>query len=154
MTGPDERRGAGDSSALGPVRTWVVAHPADIVDLFVYVVVLNVAIQYLPRVISETFTLSLLTAILLKVSLEVVLILKGAVMSRLRGASTRLGKAVFAVVLWVVAAGSKLVVLWLIDIVFGGSVSLGGFAPVTVLVVALLISRAAVRRLLYGQSAS
>ncbi len=44
MTGPDERRGAGDSSALGPVRTWVVAHPADIVDLFVYVVVLNVAI--------------------------------------------------------------------------------------------------------------
>ncbi len=83
-----------------------------------------------------------------------VLILKGAVMSRLRGASTRAGKAVFAVVLWVVAAGSKLVVLWLIDIVFGGSVSLGGFVPVTVLVVALLMSRAAVRRLLYGQSAS
>ena len=55
---------------------------------------------------------------------------------------------------WVVAAGSKLVVLWLIDIVFGGSVSLGGFVPVTVLVVALLMSRAAVRRLLYGQSAS
>jgi hypothetical protein len=42
----------------------------------------------------------------------------------------------------------------LIDIVFGGSVSLGGFVPVTLLVVALLMSRAAVRRLLYGHSAS
>jgi hypothetical protein len=55
--------------------------------------------------------------------------------------------------LWVVAAGSKLVVLWLIDIVFGGSVSLGGFIPVTLLVIALLLSRAGVRRLLYGTTA-
>jgi hypothetical protein len=41
-------------------------------------------------------------------------------------------------------------VLWLIDIVFGGSVSLGGFIPVTLLVIALLVSRAGVRRLLKG----
>ena len=41
-------------------------------------------------------------------------------------------------------------VLWLIGIVFGGSVSLGGFRPVTLLVIALLAPRAAVRRLLYG----
>jgi hypothetical protein len=44
-------------------------------------------------------------------------------------------------------------VLWLIDIVFGGGVSLGGFIPVTLLVIALLVSRAAVRRLLYGTAA-
>ena len=50
--------------------------------------------------------------------------------------------------LWVVAAGSKLVVLWLVDVVFGNRVSLGGFIPVTLVVVALLVSRAAVRRLL------
>jgi hypothetical protein len=56
--------------------------------------------------------------------------------------------------LWIVAAGSKLVVLWLIDIAFGGSVSLGGFIPVTMLVIALLVSRAAVSRLLYGMTTS
>ena len=61
-----------------------------------------------------------------------------------------MAKTTSALMLWVVAAGSKLVVLWLIDIVFGGSVSLGGFLPVTLLVVALLTSRAAVRRLLIG----
>ena len=35
------------------------------------------------------------------------------------------------------------------DLVFGDAVSLGGFIPVTLLVVALLASRGAVRRLLY-----
>ena len=113
-------------------------------------VVLNLAIQYLPAVLSETFTLSLLTAALLKVTLELVIRLKGALLARLRGATTRLAKTSSALMLWVVAAGSKFVVLWLIDIVFGGSVSLGGFIPVTLLVVALLMSRAAVRRLLFG----
>jgi hypothetical protein len=39
-------------------------------DVFVYVVVLNLAVQYVPSVISETFTLSLMTAVLLKVALE------------------------------------------------------------------------------------
>lgn len=131
------------------VRRWARAHPADIVDVFVYVVVLNLAIQYLPQVISENFTLSLLTAVLLKGALEVVLILKGALLAQLRGATHRLARAALAVALWVVAAGSKFVVLWLIDVVFVGAVSLGGFLPVTLLIVVLLLSRAAVRRMLY-----
>lgn len=137
-------------SGLGRLRAWVVAHPADVMDLFVYVVVLNLAIEYFAPVISETFTLSLLTAALLKITLEVVIILKGLVLARLRGARTRTAKTVSALMLWVVAAGSKFVVLWLIEIAFSGSVSLGGFVPVTLLVITLLMSRAAVRRLLYG----
>ena len=62
---------------------------------------------------------------------------------------TRRTKILAALSLWVVAAGSKIVVLELVNLVFGDSVSLGGFIPVTLLVVALLMSRAAVRRLLY-----
>lgn len=88
-----------------------MADPADVLDVFVYVVVLNLAIQYLPAVISETFTLSLLTAALLKVTLELVLLIKGVVLARLRAATTRPGAVISALMLWVVAAGSKLVVL-------------------------------------------
>ncbi|WP_157592052.1 hypothetical protein [Solirubrobacter soli] len=132
----------------GPVRRWARARPADVIDVFVYVVVLNLAMQYKPSVISETFTLSLLTAVLLKLALEVVILLKGKVLTRLRAADTRRAKLVAAVSLWVVAAGSKLVVLELVDLVFGDAVSLGGFISVTLLVVALLASRAAVRGLL------
>ncbi|MFC7361497.1 hypothetical protein [Nocardioides astragali] len=142
-----------EQPATATVPAWVVAHRADVVDLFVYVVVLNLAVEHVPAVISEGFTLSLLTAALLKVTLELVILLKGLVLARLRAATTRRVQTTSAVMLWVVAAGSKLVVLWLIDIVFGGSVSLGGFIPVTLLVLVLLMSRSAVRRLLYGAPA-
>lgn len=128
--------------------SWLTVSATDVVDLFVYVVVLNLAIEYLPAVISESFSLSLLTALLLKITLEVVLVVKGAVLARLRAASTRWARTAAALMLWGVAAGSKVVVLWMIEIVFGGSVSLGGFVPVTLLVVTLLLSRTAVRRLL------
>ena len=129
------------------------AGPADVIDVFVYVVVLNMVIEYVPSVISEGFTLSLLTALLLKVALEVVILVKSRIIGGLRAANTRPAKAAIAVGLWVFAVGSKFVVLTLIDLIFGDAVSLGGFIQVTLLIGALLISRAAVRRLL-GEDAS
>ena len=100
----------------GLLRGWIRARPADVIDLFVYVVVLNLAIEYVPSVISEGFTLSLLTAALLKITLELVLLLKGQILTRLRAATTRRAKLAAALALWVVAAGSKLVVLALVDL--------------------------------------
>ena len=127
------------------------AHAADVVDVLVYVVVLNLAIEYLPNVISETFTLSLLTALLLKATLEIVLVVKGRVLGRVRDSSSRGAQVAWVGVLWVVAAGSKVVVLELVAWVFAGQVSLGGFIPVTLLVVTLLLARGGVRWLLYGR---
>ena len=121
---------------------------ADVVDVFVYVVVLNLFIEYLPAVLSETFTLSLLTAVLLKVILEVVVAMKKRVRARYRRASGPAGKVVAAALLWVVLFGSKFVVLEAVALVFGDRVTLGGFASVTLLVITLLVSRAFVRRLL------
>jgi hypothetical protein len=126
----------------------IQVQPEDVVDVFVYVAVLNLAIEYLPAVISESFTLSLLTAVLLKLSLELVLVVKARAMTRFRGAMTVRTKLTAALLLWATAAGSKIVVLELVNLVFGDAVSLGGFVSVTLLVVTLLLSRAAVRRLL------
>lgn len=130
------------------VRSWARAHPAHVVDVFVYVVVLNLAIEYVPAVISESFTLSLLTAVLLKVTLELVVLLKVRILTGLRSATTRGAKTAAALSLWAVAAGSKFVVLQLVDLAFGDAVSLGGFVPVTLLVLTLLVARKAVRGLL------
>jgi hypothetical protein len=124
------------------------AQPEDIVDVFVYVVVLNLTIEYLPAVISESFTLSLLTAVLLKLALEVVLVVKKKAVARYQSATTFGVKVTAGLLLWVAAAGSKFVVLGVVNLVFGDAVSLGGFVSVTLLVTALLASRAAVRRLL------
>jgi len=121
---------------------------AAVVDVFVYVVVLNLFVEYLPQVISETFTLSLLTAVLLKGVLEIVVAAKNRVKARFRQASTPIGKVVAAVLLWVVLFGSKFLVLEVVAPVFRDRVSLGGFFSVTALILVLLVSRAVVRRLL------
>ena len=114
---------------------------AAVVDVFVYVVVLNLFVEYLPKVISETFTLSLLTAVLLKVVLEIVVAAKNRVKARFRQASTPTGKAAAAVLLWAVLFGSKFLVLEVVALVFGDRVHLGGFFSVTLLILALLLSR-------------
>ncbi|BBG03518.1 MULTISPECIES: hypothetical protein [Pseudonocardia] len=127
-------------------------HPrlaADLVDVFVYVVVLNLFVEYLPQVLSETFTLTLLTAVVLKAVLEIVLVVKQRVVARLRRASTPSGKVLAAAAVWLVAFGSKFVVLETIDLVFGERVSLGGFVAVTLLILTLLLARSGVRRLLH-----
>jgi hypothetical protein len=121
---------------------------AAVVDVFVYVVVLNLFVEYVPAVITETFTLSLLTAVLLKGVLEVVVIAKNRVKARFRTASTAGGKVAAAVMLWAVLFGSKFVVLEAVHLAFGGGVRLGGFLSVSLLIVVLMLARAAVRRLL------
>lgn len=126
---------------------------ADIVDIFVYVVVLNLAVEYLPAVISETFTLSLLTALLLKVVLEVVVWIKDRIKARMKAAPRMVGKVAGALALWAVLVGSKFVVLELVALAFAGQVKLGGFFAVTGLILILMLVRAGVRRLL-GASAT
>jgi hypothetical protein len=121
---------------------------AAVVDVFSYVVVLNLFIEYLPHVISETFTLSLLTAVLLKGVLELVIAVKDRAKARFRAASTAGGKVAAGFVLWLVLVGSKFLVLEAVDLVFGARVTLGGFFSVTFLILVLLLARAGVRRLL------
>lgn len=121
---------------------------ADVVDVFVYVVVLNLAAEYVPLVITETFTMSLLTAVLLKVVLEVVVVVKDHVKGRFKAAKTLVGRVLAALLLWAVLVGSKFVVLELVALVFAGQVQLGGFFSVTGLIIVLLLARAGVRRLL------
>ena len=131
-----------DEPGTGPFTS------ADIVDVFVYTVVLNLAIEYLPSVIGESFTISLLTAVMLKLTLEVVLVVKDRVKGRFKAATTTAGKIAGGLMLWLVLAGSKFLVLALEDLLFGDRVSLGGFLSVTGLIIVLLATREGVRRLL------
>lgn len=120
---------------------------AAVVDVFVYVVIINIAVEFLPKVITETFTVSLLTAILLKVVLEIVAKLKKPLFARFSTASGA-AKVVAGLLLWGLLVGSKFAVLFLVDLLFGDNVSLGGFFPVTGLILVLMLARGLVRRLL------
>lgn len=120
----------------------------DLVDVFVYVVILNLVVEYMPAVMAETFTLSLLTAVMLKLVLEVVVAIKDRIKVRLKAATTPAGRVVAGLLLWLVLVGSKFVVLELVALIFGDSVKLGGFFAVTGLILILLFARGLVRRLL------
>jgi hypothetical protein len=144
---PEQDAVGEEQDAVGEVEPHLAAA---IVDVFVYVVVLNLFVEYFPQVITETFTLSLLTAVLLKGILEIVVAVKNRVKSRFRKASTPAGKVLAGVMLWAVLVGSKFLVLEVVALVFSDRVRLGGFFSVTLLILALLLSRAAVRRLLRG----
>ncbi|WP_318244831.1 hypothetical protein [Microbacterium pullorum] len=122
--------------------------PLQIVDVFVYVVVLNLATEYFPTVLMETFTISLLTAVMLKLVLELVLHAKTRVLRRVRDSSTLSRRIVSIAMLVLLLPASKFLVLWLEDAVFGDAVSLGGFWSVTLLIFALMGARWGVRRLL------
>ncbi|WP_344256471.1 hypothetical protein [Terrabacter carboxydivorans] len=151
LVGPTETSGPpGPSGPSGP--SGPASRAADVVDVFVYVVVLGLFVEYLPAVISETFTLSLLTAVLLKAVLEVVVVVKKRARARFTAAGTAGGKVGAGLLLWAVLVGSKFVVLKAVDLVFGDAVSLGGFVSVTLLIITLLVSRLAVRRLLEGRT--
>ena len=125
--------------------------PVDIVDVFVYVVVLCLFVQFIPTVITESFATSLLTAIVLKVVLEIVLAAKRAVVGRLRSASGVGARVIAIATLLLLLPGSKFVVLWLTEVLFGDAVHLGGFWPVTALVLVLTLARAGVRWILERQ---
>lgn len=120
----------------------------DLVDVLMYLVVLGTFSQLFPAVISETFLLSLLTAILLKVVLELVAWVKAEAIARIRSDAGRARRAIGVVVLLLIMPGSKFLVLELVDLVFGDAVQLGGFFLVTLLIVVLMLARGAARRLL------
>ena len=115
--------------------------------MLAYVVVLGLFVQFFPAVISESFAITLLTAALLKVVLEVVLAAKQAVLRRVRAATTTRARIVAILTLVPVVPGRQLVALCPTAPVFGDAVSLGSFVSVTVLIIALMLARAGVRLL-------
>jgi hypothetical protein len=110
-------------------------------DVLIYVVVINLFVEYAPSVIIESFTISLLTAILLKLMLDSIVGLEHRVRAwfgRRRGAGWRiLGLGAT----WGILFLSKFVIIEITHLIFSDSVQLGGFIDVVVLVIAMIAAR-------------
>ena len=127
---------------------------ADIVDVFAYAVVLGLFVEFFPRVISETYVFTLLTAVLLKLVLELVVWAKTTLLKRVKSASSTRVRVISIVTLILVLPGSKFIVLELTAIVFQGQVYLGGFFQVTALIIVLMLARGGIRRLIRPRPAA
>lgn len=95
------------SGATTRLRKVFRARLLDVVDVIVYILILVGFVQLFPAVITESFLLTVLTAILLKVVLECVVPVKKRLAYRLRGAPTVVTKVAFVLALIAVMAGSQ-----------------------------------------------
>ena len=105
-------------------------------DILIYIIVLNLFVEYNAKVIIDSFTISIFTATLLKVLLEIILKLEHKVSATLSAYQVL---RIFFV--WLILFGSKFLILEVVDIVFGEHVELGKFLDVIVLVITLMVAR-------------
>ena len=109
-------------------------------DVLVYTVVLNLFVEFADNIVIDSFTISIFTAVVLKVMLDLLTLVEHHVSHFF----SKIHKVLGFLSMWVVLFLSKFVILEVIDIIFGDHVELGKLLDVIVLVLALMISRALV----------
>jgi hypothetical protein len=111
------------------------------IDLLIYTIVLNLFDEFVHGVEIESFTISILTAFLLKV----MLVLLGGVERRVHhyfaAKGTTAAKVVGAIAIFVVLFGGKLLILEVVNLVFGDKVELGHIVEVIALILSMMIAR-------------
>ncbi len=116
-------------------------------DVLIYVVVLNLFVEYVEKVVIDSFTISILTAILLKALLDLILGLEHRVAHFFEARPGNLSKFLRIVSTWLILFLSKFLILEVVDLVFGDHVELGKFVHVLSLVIALMVAREVVQRI-------
>lgn len=111
-------------------------------DVLIYIIVLNLFVEYNAKIVIDSFTISILTAILLKTLLEIILKLEHKVVEIFEG--HKFLKVLFA---WLILFGSKFLILEVVDLIFGEHVELGKFLDVIVLVITLMVAREVFQRI-------
>jgi len=114
-------------------------------DTLIYVIVLNLFVEFSPVVSIDSFTLSVFTAFLLKIMIEIIQMLKHKVSEIFKP-----NKVLRTFLIFLILFSSKFVILELVDIIFGQHVQLGQFRNVIFLVIALMLSRQVFRWIYLG----
>ena len=110
-----------------------------VTDVLLYIVILNLFVQYVPKVVTESFTISIFTAVVLKLLIEVIARLEHRVRGWFDQREGQVWRALGVATMFSILFLSKFVVLEVIDIIFGDRASLGGFIEVVALVLSLIL---------------
>lgn len=120
-----------------------------LMDVLMYVTVINLFVEFIPRMTikNHPFTISILTAVVIKVVLEGVHFLQHKVkhffcQPRSNDGNKKppcLSKLIGGILIWLVLFGSKFLILWIDEIIFQDLVNLGGVKLILVLSLALMI---------------
>ena len=116
-----------------------------VTDVLLYILILNLFVQFVPKVVTESFTISVFTALVLKLLIDAIAKLEHGVKGWFNQHEGRAWRAFGVTTMFSILFLSKFFVLEVIDVVFGDQVSLGGFIEVALLVLTMILARLGVR---------
>jgi hypothetical protein len=131
------------TSAQASFVSWVSAVLVDIV-------VLNLFVEFVHTVVIDSFYISILTAVLLKLMVDAVKGLEQRVSAYLAGKQGAAWKPVRFLAVWLILFLSKFVILEVVNVVFGSHVELGSFIEILAIIVTMLVANAALEAVYKG----
>lgn len=128
-------------------RLFIRYFTAILIDL----VVLNLFVEYSERVVIDSFTISLLAAVLLQVLLKLTIAIEHRVAAYFKAKPGGFAKAMRFLSAWLILFGSKFVILEALVFAFGDAVHFGGplhgLVTLIVVVVTMLVAEEAIVQL-------
>lgn len=114
-----------------------------VTDVLVYIVVLNLFVEHSDAIVIDSFSISILTAVLLKVLLDLILSAEHRVSDFFKRRHHPIANVLRVLSVWLILFLSKFLILEAVDLVFGDHVELGGFLQVVLLVIVMMVARQA-----------
>ena len=133
MTEPDSTL-VGISQRQALFADWMI-------DVLVYIVVLNLFVEYVDAIVIDSFTISILTAILLKAMLDRLVGLEHRVRAYFSAKEGTIFRVLSVVAVLSILFFGKLLILEVVNFVFGDHVELGHFIDVVALIIAMMAAR-------------
>ncbi len=110
-------------------------------DVLIYILVLNLFVEYSANIVIDSFTISIFTAIVLKILLEIVFKFEHLVGDFFKARPGKVSNFLRIISMWLILFLSKFLILEVIDLIFGEHVELGKFLDVIILVISLMVAR-------------
>ncbi len=101
-----------------------------VVELLVDIVVLNLFVEFVHTIVIDSFAISILTAVLLKLMVDAVKGLEQRVSAYFAAKPGAISKVLRVVAVWLILFLSKFVILEAVNIVLGDHVELGSFLEI------------------------
>jgi hypothetical protein len=114
-------------------------------NVLIDIVVLNLFVEFAHTVVIDSFAISILTALLLKLMVDAVKGLEQRVSAYFAAKPGTVSKILRVVAVWLILFLSKFVILEVVNFVFGDHVELGSFIEIVAIVIAMLAANAALQ---------
>ncbi|MFC1649499.1 hypothetical protein ACFL2C_02160 [Patescibacteria group bacterium] len=111
------------------------------IDLLIYIVILNIFIEYSWGFYIDSFTISIFTAFVLKASMGIVMRAEHRVSGFFKKRSGKYNRFLHILSVWGIIFLSKFIILEVIDIIFGTHVEIRSFISLILLIVTMMVTK-------------